>query len=92
MLKKVSILGSVMIFAFVLLLHGLPVTAKDTSITLSDDRFMASVREAGETNSRLELNIITDQEQIRKELEAIGIDYDQAIDDLQAQITGPGGH
>lgn len=91
MLKKACILGFVMI-SIVLLLVGIPVAAKDIPIPLTAENLPVLVWEPGVTDYNLELNVVTDQAQIRKELEAIGIDYDKAIDDLENQTDGTGGH
>jgi hypothetical protein len=91
MIKKVCILGLVVI-SIVLLFVGIPVTAKNISIPLAAEDLPVSVWKPGETDYNLELNVVTDQDQIRKELEAIGIDYDKAIDELEKQTEGPGGH
>lgn len=91
MLKKMSILGFVMI-SIMLLLASIPVAAKGIPVPFAAGNLPVSAWEPGKTDYNLELNVITDQDQIRKELEAIGIDYDKAVDDLQKQISGPGGH
>lgn len=90
MIKKVCILGFVMVS--IVLLVAIPVTAGDIPIPLTAENLPVLVWEPGVTDYNLELNVITDQDQIRKELEAIGIDYDKAIDDLANQTDGPGGH
>ena len=44
------------------------------------------------TNSNLEFTIISDQEQIRKELELLGLDYDKVFNEMENMPLGPGGH
>lgn len=91
MFRKVSIL----LLSFVttlLLVSNLPVAAKQP--TLPDhEKLLDLAQEQGATGEKLEFTIITDQEQIRKELESIGVDYDKAIDELAEGTTeGVGGH
>ena len=92
MSKRMATLSSslVVLLTIMLFVQSSPVSAKASQSPTIKELLEASDKQ--ETPTNLEFTIIKDQEQIQDELLKLGIDYDEAIRNLETQTQGAGGH